>query len=154
MTTFSGDKGKDPSKHKSRNSTVRKATNWTGSVMDHWPDCQGECEFGPSQAKCATLYCSQFSEWQDVVPVGCDLSTPRHLAMIFKCSGHLVCCFSFLGAMGKVSWVRQTGYATLCHGAICILFTQDHTGMGGTGSAWEAQGSTHGLVHSRFSQSI
>ncbi|KAF3812656.1 hypothetical protein GH733_019458 [Mirounga leonina] len=41
---LTGDEGKDPSKYKSGNSTVRKTTTWKGSSMDRWSDCQGESE--------------------------------------------------------------------------------------------------------------
>lgn len=102
LTTFLGDKGKDKCKHESENSTGRKATNWKGPAMDHWSDCQGECEVGPSRAKCAALYrvlriagcCLPLRVWFDHTRTfGHDFYVLRAFSL---------CCFSFLGAMGKV----------------------------------------------------
>ena len=104
LTTFLGDKGKDKCKHESENSTGRKATNWKGPALDHWSDCQGECEVGPSRAKCAALY--RVLRIAGCCPLGCDLTTPVHLAMIFTCSGHLVCVVSLF----LEPWERASGW--------------------------------------------
>lgn len=72
--------------------------------MDHWFDCHGGCEFGPSQVKDAThkMMCSQ--NW-GMLPTGCDL------AVIFKCLGHLVCVVSLFlekALVDEVDWICRT----------------------------------------------
>lgn len=130
---FLGDKGKDKCKHKSENSPGRKATNWKGPAMDHWCGYQGECEVRPSQAKWVALY--RVLRIAGCCPVGCDLTTPLHLAVIFTCSGHLVCVVSLV----LEPWGRSSGWDGL-DVQHCAMVTHPPSSLT-ISPGWERQGS-------------